>query len=329
MSLPVTYNNILSAAEQISEYAICTPILESPQLNDKLGGRLLLKAESLQLAGSFKFRGAFNRISRLSEEEKNFGVVAFSSGNHAQGVALASKILDIPAVIVMPKDAPQLKINNTRSFGAEIIFYDRASENREKISQQLSKERNATLVPSYDDPYIIAGQGTVGLEIVSQINDIGANLDVLISPCGGGGLISGTALAFSKEFSDVEIYSAEPVGFDDTLCSLAAGKRLPIDGNSSTFCDSLMLPIPGELTFPINMEFLKGGFSIKDIDTARAMAVAFQYFKLVLEPGGAIALAAVINRPFDFKDKTVCVICSGGNVDSHVFSEAIRKDILL
>jgi threonine dehydratase len=329
MKLPVTYNDVLSAAEQIAGYAIYTPILESPQLNEMLGGRLLVKAESLQLAGSFKFRGAYNRISRLSEEEKKFGVVAFSSGNHAQGVALASKILSIPAVIVMPKDAPQLKIDNTRSFGAEIIFYDRASENREKISQQLAKERNATLVPSYDDPYIIAGQGTVGLEIVKQVSEMGAHLDVLISPCGGGGLISGTALAFSREFPLVEIYSAEPEGFDDTLRSLAAGERLPIVGNPSTFCDSLMLPIPGEITFPINMELLKGGFAIKDIDTARAMAMAFQFLKIVLEPGGAIALAAVINGSFDCKNKTVCVICSGGNVDSHVFKKAISKDILL
>ena len=325
MNFSVSYDDILSAEEQIAEHAICTPIIESPQLNEILGGRLLVKAECLQLAGSFKFRGAYNRISRLSEEERNSGVVAFSSGNHAQGVALASKIFNTPAVIVMPKDAPQLKIDNTREFGAEIIFYDRESENREEISNQLAKERNAILVPSYDDPHIIAGQGTVGLEIIRQVGELDVQLDALISPCGGGGLVSGTAIVFSNTLPDVEIYAAEPEGYDDTLRSLEAGRRLPIVGNPKTFCDSLMLPIPGEITFPINLKLLNGGFSIKDIDTAKAMEVAFQYFKIVLEPGGAIALAAVISRSFDCKGKTICVICSGGNVDNHVFRKAINK----
>ena len=325
MNFPPTYNDVLSAAEQIADHAICTPVLESPQLNEVLGGRLLVKAECLQLAGAFKFRGAYNRISRLSKKELNYGVVAFSSGNHAQGVALASKMLGAPAVIVMPKDAPPLKIDNTRSYGAEIVLCDRVLENREEIGQQLANERKATLVPSYDDPYIIAGQGTVGLEIASQVGELGAELDALIAPCGGGGLISGTALAFSKDCPNVDIYAAEPEGFDDTKRSLAAGKRLFIDGNLNTFCDSLMLPTPGEITFSINKKLLKGGFAIRDIDTARAMAVAFQYLKIVVEPGGAIALAAVLSRAFDCRDKTVCVICSGGNVDSRMFNEAISK----
>ena len=325
MKTTPTYIDVLSAAKQISDYAICTPVLESPQLNEMLGGRLLVKAECLQLAGSFKFRGAYNRISRLSKKERSSGVVAFSSGNHAQGVALASKILCVPAVIVMPKDAPPLKIENTRAYGAEIVLYDRALENREEISQKLAKERNATLVPSYDDPYIISGQATVGLEIAKQVKELGVDLDALIAPCGGGGLISGIALAFSHDCPNVDIFAAEPEGFDDTIRSLIAGKRLSIYGKYNTFCDSLMLPTPGKITFSINKELLTGGFAMGDTDTARAMAVAFRYLKIVVEPGGAVALATVLSRAYDCRDKTVCVVCSGGNVDKHMFIESIGK----
>jgi len=212
------YVDVLSAAEQIAGHAVRTPVLESPLLNEKLGGRLLVKAECLQLAGAFKFWGAYNRISRLNDEEKKAGVVAFSSGNHAQGVALAAKLLGAPAMVVMPKDAPVMKIENARAYGAEIVLYDRASENREDIGQHLATERAATLVPPYDDPHIIAGQGTVGLD-----------LDAVIAPCGGGGLISGMEMALSHDCPGVEIYAAEPEGFDDTVRSLAAGfEALPL-----------------------------------------------------------------------------------------------------
>ena len=325
MNLMPTYKNILSAAQQIASHAIYTPILESFQLNEILGCRLLIKAECLQLTGAFKFRGAFNRISRLTKQELKSGVVAFSSGNHAQGVALASKIMNTPAVILMPKDAPKLKIENTQAYGAEVVLYDRITENREKIGQKLAVERNATLVPSYDDPYIIAGQGTVGLEIVNQVDNLKASLDAVIAPCGGGGLISGVALALSQDFPNVDIFAAEPEGFDDTIRSLVANKRLSIDKKQHTICDALMLPTPGQITFSINKKLLKGGFAIKDIDTSYAMEVAFRYFKIVLEPGGAIALAAVLSRAFECRDKTVCVICSGGNVDYQTFKKSIGK----
>ncbi len=223
------YVDVLSAAEQIAGHAVRTQVLESPLLNEKLGGRLLVKAECLQLAGAFKFWGAYNRISRLNDEEKKAGVVAFSSGNHAQGVALAAKLLGAPAVIVMPKDAPVMKIENARAYGAEIVLYDRASENREDIGQHLATERAATLVPPYDDPHIIAGQGTVGLELARQVRDMGADLDAVIAPCGGGGLISGMAMALSHDCPGVEIYAAEPEGFDDTVRSLATGfEALPL-----------------------------------------------------------------------------------------------------
>lgn len=320
-----TYVDVLSAAEQIAGHAVRTPVLESPLLNEKLGGRLLVKAECLQLGGAFKFRGAYNRISRLSEEERKAGVVAFSSGNHAQGVALASKMLGAPAVIVMPKDAPAMKIENTRAYGAEIVLYDRASENREEIGQQLALDRGATLVPSYDDTHIIAGQGTVGLELARQVRDLGADLDAVIAPCGGGGLISGTALALSHDCPGTEIYAAEPEGFDDTVRSMAAGERLSIESGAQSFCDALLLPTPGEMTFSINKTLLKGGFAISDTDTASAMAAAFRYLKIVVEPGGAVALAAALSGAYDCRDKTVGVICSGGNVDDGVFAKAISN----
>ncbi len=322
IALP-TYADVLSAAEQIAGYAIRTPVLESPLLNEKIGGRLLVKAECLQLAGAFKFRGAYNRISRLNDVERKAGVVAFSSGNHAQGVALAAKMLGAPAVIVMPKDAPAMKIENTRAYGADIVLYDRASENREEIGRQLAVDRGATLVPSYDDLHIIAGQGTVGLELAAQVRDMGTELDAVIAPCGGGGLISGAALALSHDCHGVEIYAAEPEGFDDTVRSLAAGERLSITGDPQSFCDALMLPTPGKITFSINKALLKGGFVLNDSDTARAMAAAFRYLKIVVEPGGAVALAAALSGAYDCRGKTVCVICSGGNVDGGVFAEAI------
>jgi len=320
------YVDVLEAAEQIADHTIRTPLLESPLLNEKLGGRLLVKAECLQLAGAFKFRGAYNRISRLSEEERKAGVVAFSSGNHAQGVALAAKMLGAPAVIVMPKDAPAMKLENTRAYGAEIVLYDRASENREDISQQLAAERGATLVPSYNDPHIIAGQGTVGLELARQARDMGADLDAVIMPCGGGGLSSGTALAVSHDCPRTELYTAETKGFEGMMQSLAAGERVSADaGGAQSFCDALLLPKPGEITFSINKGLLNGGFAISDTDTARAMAAAFRYLKIVVEPGGAVALAAVLIGAYDCRDKTVCVICSGGNVDGEVFAEAIGQ----
>ena len=320
------YVDVLEAAEQIADHTIRTPLLESPLLNEKLGGRLLVKAECLQLAGAFKFRGAYNRISRLSEEERKAGVVAFSSGNHAQGVALATKMLGASAVIVMPKDAPAMKLENTRAYGAEIVLYDRASENREDISQQLAAERGATLVPSYNDPHIIAGQGTVGLELARQARDMGADLDAVIMPCGGGGLSSGTALAVSHDSPRTELYTTEAKGFEGMMQSLAAGERVSADaGGAQSFCDALLLPKPGEITFSINKGLLNGGFAISDTDTARAMAAAFRYLKIVVEPGGAVALAAVLTGAYDCRDKTVCVICSGGNVDGEVFAEAIGQ----
>lgn len=321
-----TYDDVVAAAEQIAGHAVITPLLESPLLNEKLGGRLLVKAECLQRSGAFKFRGAYNRISRLGDEQRKAGVVAFSSGNHAQGVAMVARMLNVPAVIVMPTDAPEIKLANTQAYGAEVVMYDRETESREEIGERLAAERKATLVPSYDDPFIIAGQGTVGLEIAAQAREMDAKLDAVIVPCGGGGLISGCALALSEECPKAKLFAAEPEGFDDTARSLAAGERLCNDPGGKTFCDALVLPTPGALTFSINRRLLAGGFALGDAETAGAMKAAFQYLKLVVEPGGAVALAAALTGAYDCRGKTVSVVCSGGNVDPGVFAAALGAD---
>ena len=321
-----TYDDVVAAAEQIAGHAVITPLLESTLLNEKLGGRLLVKAECLQRSGAFKCRGAYNRISRFGDEQRKAGVVAFSSGNHAQGVAMVARMLNVPAVIVMPTDAPEIKLANTRAYGAEVVMYDRETESREEIGERLAAERKATLVPSYDDPFIIAGQGTVGLEITAQAREMDAKLDAVIIPCGGGGLISGCALALSEESPEAKLFAAEPEGFDDTARSLAAGERLCNDPGGKTFCDALVLPTPGAVTFSINRRLLAGGFALGDAETARAMKAAFQYLKLVVEPGGAVALAAALTGAYDCRGKTVSVVCSGGNVDPGVFVAALGAD---
>lgn len=322
-SEPPTYADVLSAAERIAGHAVITPLLESPLLNERLGGRLLVKAECLQRSGAFKFRGAYNRISRLDDKAGKAGVVAFSSGNHAQGVAMVAQMLGVPATIVMPTDAPEIKLANTRAYGAEVVLYDREKESREEIGERLAAEKGATLVPSYDDPFVIAGQGTVGLELAAQAEDMGARLDAVLIPCGGGGLSSGCALALSEICPEAQVFSIEPEGFDDTARSLAAGKRLTNEAGGKTFCDALILPTPGEMTFAINRRLLTGGLAVSDADVARAMKAAFECLKLVVEPGGAVGLAAALSGAYDVHDKTVAVICSGGNVDAKVFAEAL------
>ena len=320
---PPTYADVVSAAERIAGHAVITPLLESPLLNERLGGRLLVKAECLQRSGAFKFRGAYNRISRLDDKARKAGVVAFSSGNHAQGVAMVAQMLGVPATIVMPTDAPEIKIANTLAYGAEVVFYDREKESREEIGERLAAEKGATLVPSYDDPFVIAGQGTVGMELADQAEDMGARLDAVLIPCGGGGLSSGCALALSEICPEAQVFSIEPEGFDDTARSMAAGKRLTNEPGGRTFCDALILPTPGELTFSINRRLLTGGLAVSDTDVARAMKAAFECLKLVVEPGGAVALAAALSGAYDVHDKTVAVICSGGNVDAKVFAEVL------
>ncbi len=320
-----TFADIESAAERLEGKAVVTPLLESPLLNELIGGRLLIKAEPLQRTGSFKFRGAYNRISRLDEDQIKGGVVAFSSGNHAQGVAAAAHAMGAPAAIVMPSDAPAIKVDSTRAWGAEVVLYDRYREDRDVRARNLAKERGATLVPPFDHPLIIAGQGTVGLEIAAQAKAAGAELDAVLSPCGGGGLISGCAIALAERAPGVAIYAVEPEGFDDTARSLAEGSRQQSVEGAQSFCDALLAKTPGELTFSINRRYLAGGFAVSDDEVARAMAPALKYLKLVAEPGGATALAAALSGKFDCRGKTVAVIVSGGNVDPAVFAAALGR----
>ena len=320
-----TYADVEAAARQLRGLAVVTPLLESALLNDLLGGRLLVKAEPLQRTGSFKFRGAYNRISRLSDDERARGVVAYSSGNHAQGVAAAAHSLGAPATIVMPRDAPAIKIDNTRAWGADVVLYERSSESREAVGRQIAEDRGLTLVPPFDHPLIIAGQGTAGLELAEQAEAAGATLDAVLSPCGGGGLISGCSLAIRERCPGTEVYAVEPEGFDDTARSLVAGRRQRARDGATSFCDALLAPTPGALTFAINRDLLAGGLVVSDNEVARAMRLALMHLKLVAEPGGATALAAAIAGKYDCRGKTVAVIVSGGNVDPDTFSAALER----
>lgn len=318
-----TAADVAAAAARLRGTAVRTPLLEAPDLNALVGGRILVKAEMLQRTGSFKFRGAYNRISRLNAAERRGGVVAFSSGNHAQGVAAAAGIVGIPSVIVMPDDAPQVKIDKTRGLGAEVVLYERDDEVRARVADEIAAERGAVLVRPFDDTDIIAGQGTVGLEIAEQAAEAGIEPDAALVPCGGGGLISGTTIALQDRWPDLPVYAVEPEGFDDTTRSLAAGRRVRNERGPTSFCDSLLSPLPGEITFAINHARLKGGLTVSDRAVAAAMAAAFGMLRLVVEPGGAVALAAALEAKFDCRGKTVVVVCSGGNVAPETFTQAL------
>lgn len=316
-----TFADVEAAASRLDGIARRTPLLESDLLNDRLGGRLLVKAEPLQRTGSFKFRGAYNTISQLDGKP----VVAFSSGNHAQGVALAAKLLGVPSTIIMPSDAPRIKRESTRAYGADLRLIDRHRDSREEIGAEIARTTGAVLVKPYDDPMVIAGQGTVGVEIAQQAKEIGASLDAVVICCGGGGLSSGCCLALSELCQGVALYSAEPSSHDDTRRSLLAGERVGIEPSAETICDALMAPIPGEITFPINRQHLTGGLAVSDDEALRAMAVAFQALKLVVEPGGAVALAAALFGHIDIKGRTIAVVASGGNVDPLMFQRALDR----
>lgn len=316
---------VRAAAMRLAGRAVRTPLLESPVLNERLGGRLLVKAEVLQRTGSFKFRGAFNKISQIPEAARSGGVVAFSSGNHAQGVAAAAQILEMPAVIVMPQDAPKIKVANTRGYGAEVVLYDRYKEDREAIAARILEARHATLVRPYDDPAIIAGQGTSGLELAEEAIERGIALDAVIAPCSGGGLVSGISVAVKALSPRTTVHSAEPEGFDDTARSLASGARVRNSGGAKSMCDALMAEMPGELTFTAMQGRVTSGYAVSEAEVGRAMAAAFEFFKLVVEPGGAAALAAVLAGKVPIKGRTVAVVCSGGNVDAALFRRVLDE----
>ncbi len=323
--LETTFDDVKSAAERLRGHAVVTPLLESSALNRLTEGRILIKPESLQRTGSFKFRGAFNHMRRIPDSERRNGVVAYSSGNHAQGVAAAAQLLGIPAVIVMPSDAPAIKIENTRSYGAEVVLYDRRRESREEIGKALTSERKARLVRPYDDPDIIAGQGTCGLEIAAQAEAAGISLDNLLICCGGGGLTAGCAIAMEHLSPTTEVLTVEPSGFDDTKRSLDAGQITPNEGTTTSICDALLAPQPGELTFSVNRRLVKRGLSVTDSEVRAAMVYAFRDLKLVIEPGGAVCLAAVLSGAFDCSGRTVALTLSGGNVDPDLYCAVLAS----
>jgi threonine dehydratase len=314
-----------AAAARLKGHAFPTPLLSSPRVDARLGGRVLVKAESLQRTGSFKFRGAYNALAQLDRTKRGAGVVAYSSGNHAQGVAAAAALLGMPAVIVMPSDAPAIKVANTRADGAEIVFYDRYSESRETIAARLASERGAELLPPYDDARVIAGQGTIGLEIVEEAARLGLSLDAAIASCSGGGLVTGCALALMEARPGIAVYAAEPEGLDDMRRSLAAGERVANDPAARSICDALLAAMPGVITFALAQRLLAGSIAVSDDEVRNAMRIAFEDYKLVLEPGGAAGLAAVLSGRLDVRNKTVAVIASGGNVDRDAFAATLGR----
>ena len=323
LPLPVEPADIDAAAQVLAPYAVRTPLLSSPALDERVGARVLLKPEMLQRTGSFKFRGAFNKISSIPTSEREGGVVAFSSGNHAQGVAAAARLLNMQATIVMPADAPLSKRERTKGYGAEVVLYDRDREDREAIARAIAAKRGATLVPPYDDSKIIAGQGTIGLEIANDLTALGINPDIVVAPASGGGLIAGIATAIKARFPQTSLMSAEPEGFDDHARSLRAGKREPHRAEGRTICDALMASIPGELTFAINQRLLSQGVTASDDEVAVAVSFVFRELKLVVEPGGAVGLAALLAGRIKARGKTVVIVLSGGNVDADLFARLI------
>jgi threonine dehydratase len=323
LPLPVSSADIDAAARVLAAFAVRTPLLSAPVLSDRVGAKIFLKPEVLQRTGSFKFRGAFNKLSSIPAGARGGGVVAFSSGNHAQGVAAAAKILNMPATIVMPSDAPLSKRERTKAYGAEVVLYDRDREDREAIARDIAGKRGATLVPPYDDPMVIAGQGTVGKEIAEDMAALGIIPDIVVAPVSGGGLIAGVATAIKARFPQAMVMSAEPETFDDHARSLRAGKREPHGSTGRTICDALMAAIPGEITFAINSRLLTKGVTASDAEVGTAVDFAFRELKLVVEPGGAVGLAALLAGRIDISGKNVVIVLSGGNVDADLYARLI------
>ena len=311
---------IEAAAERLDGVAVRTPLVRNDELDRIAGGPVLVKAENLQAIGSFKIRGAYNLMSQLPAEEAARGVVAFSSGNHAQGVALAGRLLGIHAAIVMPEDAPRAKMDNTRRLGGEVITYDRYSGDREAIAREIAGERGAALVPSYDHEHIIAGQGTVGLEIAEQALEMQLQPEQVLINCGGGGLSSGSAVALRSRLGNVSVRTVEPEGFDDTARSIAAGERMTVVPGARSICDSLLADSPGELPFQIHRRLFDAGLVVSDREVREAMRFAFRNLKMVVEPGGAVSLAAVLSGKVETAGKVTAIVISGGNVDLEQFA---------
>ncbi len=316
--------DIREAAERIEREAVRTPLLHAPALSAALGAEVYVKPESLQRTGSFKFRGAYNRLAQLDAEERKRGVVAFSSGNHAQGVACAARLLRIKATIVMPSDAPRVKLDGTRALGASVRLYERHVESRERIAAEIAEDAGAVLVPAFDDPRIIAGQGTCGLELMQDLAAYGLNPDRVLAPCGGGGLLAGVSTAVKDMLSHTKVYGVEPERFDDHARSKRAGRRVRVDGAAPTLCDALMASTPGELTWSVNRRTVDDFLVVTEDEVMRAVSYAFRHMKLVLEPGGAVALAALLAGKAETADgEVVAAVLSGGNIDGGIFARCL------
>ncbi len=317
--------DIEAAAARISAHSVVTPLLESDLLNEQFGGRVLFKAECLQRTGAFKIRGALNKLLCLSAEQQAQGVIAYSSGNHAQGVALAAKLLGINAKIVIPEDAPKLKVSNTKAYGTEVIFYDRYNGNREQIAADIAATEGRVLIPPYNDMDIITGQATVGLEINQQLANLDLFADAVLCPCGGGGLIAGVSTAIKLRSPETEIFAVEPEHFDDTKRSLEAGAILSNADEHRSICDAIVTPCPGSITFPINQQNLSGAIVVSEAAVIEAMKTAYTQLKVTVEPGASVGLAALLSDQFNATDKTVVVVLSGGNIDIKDFHRFIHE----
>jgi threonine dehydratase len=312
---PPVPNDVIHAAARIAGHVVRTPMLRNTVLDRATGGTILIKPEILQRTGSFKLRGATNALLRLTQEQRAAGIVTYSSGNHGQGIACAAAALGVAATIVMPADAPAIKRDATAAWGANIVTYDRLRDDREAIGQKIQAETGATLIPPYDHPDVIAGQGTLALELAADAKEAGLTLDSLLVPAGGGGMVAGCALALAAVSPATKIYAVEPQGWDDTGRSLVSGQRETNDMQGSKLCDALLAPAPGLLTFPINQKYLAGGLAVTDDEVRAAQAYAARHLKLVVEPGGSVALAALLAGRIDATDSTVGIVLSGGNAD--------------
>ncbi|MGJ5178089.1 threonine ammonia-lyase [Bradyrhizobium oligotrophicum] len=321
--LPVTAADIDAAAAILAPVAVRTPLLPAPVLSAQFKANVFVKPEVLQRTGSFKFRGAYNKLASIPQDARANGVVAFSSGNHAQGVAHAATLLGMDATIVMPSDAPVAKRERTKAFGATVVLYDRDREDREAIARDIAGKRGSTVVPPYDDPYVIAGQGTVGREIAEDFAGLGMSPDMVIVPASGGGLLAGVSTAVKARFPQTQMIVAEPKGFDDHARSLRAGHREAHEAKGRTICDALMAAIPGEITFAINSRLLSAAVEASDEEVGSAVGFAFRELKLVVEPGGSVGLAALLAGRLDVAGKTVVIVLSGGNVDADLYARLI------
>lgn len=318
-------NDIEAAAQRLNGVATLTPLHSSDFLNERCNANIFIKPENLQNIGAFKFRGAYNHLSQLSEEARRFGAVAYSSGNHAQGVAYAAKLLGMDATIVMPTDAPDIKKEGTAKLGATVRFYDRHTESREEMAAEIAAQTGATLVPAFDDLDVIAGQGTVGLELMQQMAARDRTASAVLSPCGGGGLLAGVSTAVKAMNKNTRVYGIEPEHYDDHLRSKLAGHRVTIEGTAATMCDALMATTPGELTWSINSKTVDDYLSVSEDEVALAVAYAWRYLKFVVEPGGAVALAALLSNKLDVSGETVAIILSGGNIDQHTLQRCLQQ----